>query len=152
VRRVAAILVAAVALAAPVAQAAEPRTSLSDIEDEVMCPVCGVPLQLADNAPQAERERAYIERLIAQGKTKQQIKDALVAQFGSEVLATPDDSGFDLAAWIVPGLAILAALAGVALAARRWRRGRSEPATAAGPALDPAESKRLEDDLERYEL
>jgi len=151
VRRASAILAAVLALTTP-ALAAQPKTTLSDIEDEVMCPVCGVPLQLAENAPQAERERAYIERLIAEGKTKQQIKDALVAQFGTEVLATPDDSGFDLAAWIVPGLAILAALAGVALAARRWRRGRPEPETAPGPAIDPAESKRLEDDLQRYDL
>ena len=93
------------------AQSAEPQTSLPDIEDEVMCIVCGVPLELATEAPQANQERDFIRELIAQGLTKDEIKDRLVAEFGSEVLATPDNSGFDLAAWLVPGAAILAALA-----------------------------------------
>ena len=37
-----------------------PKTTLGDVEDEVMCPVCGTPLGLATEAPQAERERALI--------------------------------------------------------------------------------------------
>ena len=56
-----------------------PKTSLGDIEDEVMCPVCGTPLGLASEAPQAQRERAYIERLIASCKSKDEVKRALVA-------------------------------------------------------------------------
>ena len=102
VRR-AALLVAVALLAVPplaAAQSAEPQTSLPDIEDEVMCIVCGVPLELATEAPQANQERDFIRELIAQGLTKDEIKDRLVAEFGSEVLATPDNSGFDLAARI----------------------------------------------------
>ena len=40
---------------------------------------------------------------IAEGKTKDQIKDELVAQYGTAVLAEPPKSGFDLTAWLVPG-------------------------------------------------
>ena len=45
-RRLAAALVAALALVvAPSAAAADcPKTTLGDVEDEVMCPVCGTPL------------------------------------------------------------------------------------------------------------
>ena len=68
--------------------AATPQTELPDIEDEVMCPICGTLLELAES-PQAERERVYISRLIAEGKTKAEIKDALVAQYGDRVLALP---------------------------------------------------------------
>jgi hypothetical protein len=92
-----ALAVALVAIAVAPAGAAEPRASLTDIEDEVMCPICGTPLNLAA-APQAERERAYIRRLIARGRTKDEIKDALVREYGPEVLATPESEGFDLAA------------------------------------------------------
>jgi hypothetical protein len=44
-----AALLAVIVLTAlsPAAGAQEPRASLTDIEDEVMCPVCGVPLELA---------------------------------------------------------------------------------------------------------
>ena len=52
------------------------------------------------------RENIYTNMSIL-GLTKEEIKDRLVEEFGPEVLATPDTKGFDLAAWIVPGLAIV---------------------------------------------
>ena len=73
-----------------------------------MCPICGTALNLSAS-PQADRERAFIRREIAEGKTKDQIKDELVAQYGTQVLAEPPKSGFDLTAWLVPGVAILIA-------------------------------------------
>ena len=97
----AAAILALLAAASP-AIAAEPQTSLPDIEDEVMCTICGTTLGLATEAPQAEQERDLIRELIADGLTKDEIKAELVAEYGPEVLATPDDEGFDLAAWIVP--------------------------------------------------
>ena len=54
------------------------------------------------DSPQADRERALIRNLIAQGEDKDQIKDALVAEYGPRVLATPSGHGFDLLAWLVP--------------------------------------------------
>src|SRR3954470_3853721 len=104
VRLIAVGVVALAVLLAPAAtaQQAPARASLPDIEDEVMCPICGTLLELSFS-PQAERERDFIRRLIARGETKAQIKSALVDQYGEDVLATPSDSGFDLAAWIVPG-------------------------------------------------
>jgi cytochrome c-type biogenesis protein CcmH len=134
------------------AAAAEPRASLTDIEDEVMCPICGTPLNLAE-APQAERERAFIRRQIANGQTKEEIKDALVREYGPEVLATPESEGFDLAAWLVPGGGILLAVLALALAVRRWR-GRTpdgEP-PAEEDQLDAADRERLRSDLARYDL
>lgn len=143
------ILLAAIAIAAIPASAAEPRASLTDIEDEVMCPICGTPLNLAA-APQAERERAYIRTLIARGQTKEEIKDALVREYGPEVLATPESGGFDLAAWIVPAGGILLAAIAVFVGLRRWRRRPDEPAGEDEP--DPADSERLRSDLSRYDL
>jgi cytochrome c-type biogenesis protein CcmH/NrfF len=114
-----------------------------------MCTICGTSLQLA-NSPQAERERAFINRLIAQGKTKDEIKDALVAEYGADVLATPDAEGFDLAVYVLPIAGVLAALVLIGLAARRWRRtAAASPAPAA--TLDPDDENRLDDDLRRYD-
>src|SRR4051794_10341804 len=98
----------ALLLAATGASAANcPKTSLADVEDEVMCPVCGVPLGLATEAPQAQRERDFIQREAASCKSKQEIKDALVAQFGDRVLALPPDKGFNLVAYLVPAAVVL---------------------------------------------
>lgn len=135
----------------PAPSSPTPRTSLPAIEQEVMCPVCGVPLNLAES-PQAERERAFIRGLIAQGQTKDQIKHALVSEFGSAVLALPSQHGFNLAVYLVPAV-VVGALAMIAAAMLpRWRR-RGVAAGLAGPtpSLSPGDSGRLEDDLARYD-
>jgi cytochrome c-type biogenesis protein CcmH/NrfF len=152
IRRALALLAALLLLpTAAAAQEPEPKADLADLSDEVMCLVCGVPLELAQEAPQAEAERDFIRGLIAEGKTKDEIKDALVAQYGENVLAVPGDDGFDLAAWLIPIGAFLFAAVAVVLALRRWRRERPGAGTPAEPD-DPASAERLEADMARYDL
>jgi cytochrome c-type biogenesis protein CcmH/NrfF len=153
--RTAALLAVLALLALPAAAAAQscPRTSLGDIEDEVMCPVCGTPLGLASEAPQAERERAFIQRLVDDCKSKDEVKQALVAEFGDRVLALPgdqgDDSLGDVLVYVIPAVGILLAAAGIAFAVVRWRRPGPDRA---GSALAGADGARLDDDMEHYEL
>jgi cytochrome c-type biogenesis protein CcmH len=132
--------------------AAAPHASLIEIEKQVMCPVCGTLLQLAES-PQAQREKAFIRRLIAEGKTEAQIKDALVAEYGDEVLALPQGSGFSLSAYVVPIVAFVVAVIALAFGVVRWRRaggGGRDDAGPAGPKGNDAE--RLDADLARYDL
>jgi cytochrome c-type biogenesis protein CcmH len=140
-------LLAAVALAGP-AHAAPPRASLPDIEDEVMCVECGTPLSVSDS-PVAERERAFIRRQIAAGKDKAQIKAALVAEYGDDVLAEPDKGGFNVTLWLVPALLVLLGAAGIVLALRRWRANGPAPEAPVPPPLSPEDARRLEADLQR---
>jgi len=141
-------LTAAIAGAAPA-----PQTTVTEIEGEVMCPICGTLLELSDS-PQARREKVYVAKLVAAGKTKAEIKDALVAQYGSQVLALPRGSGFDLTAYLVPVLALLVAIVAIALAVARWRRdggrARETSTVASGPRGEDAE--RLDADIARYDL
>ena len=152
VRRLA-LAVVLLCLAPAPAGAAAPKTTVNAIEGEVMCPVCGTLLELAES-PQAEREKAYVARLVAEGKTKAQVKDELVAQYGPEVLALPKAKGFDLSAYLVPIVAVLVAILALAFSVARWRRAGergSEPdTTPRGPDADDA--ARLDADLERYDL
>ena len=152
-RRAVVMLVVLLMTAAPAAAAAAakcPKTSLSDLEDEVMCLECKEPLQESPDAPQAQRERALIQSLIAQCKSKSEIKAVLVRQFGDRVLAQPPAKGFDLTAYVVPALAVLVALAAIGTATFKWRRRRPPPAA---PAVTGAgDDARLDADLERYEL
>lgn len=149
-------LIALLALLAPTTASAAscPKTSLADVEDEVMCPVCGVPLGLATESPQAQRERAYIQREVNACKSKQQIKNDLVAAYGDRVLALPPSKGFDLAAYLVPAAIVLVGMGAVtAVAMRRRRRGSgADPQATGTPALAGEDAARLQADLERYEL
>lgn len=148
-------MVALVALALPAAAlAAEctPKTSVADLEDEVMCPVCGTSLGLAREAPQARRERAYIARLVERCQSKDEIKAALVTQFGDGILALPDDNGFTLSAYLAPLLAMLIAGTVTALAVMRWRRtGTSAPSPVAADSLAEEDARRLDAELRRAE-
>jgi cytochrome c-type biogenesis protein CcmH/NrfF len=154
IRRLAAVA-AGLSLAtagAPALAAGCPQTSLAAVENEVMCLVCGVPLALAD-APQAQRERAFITRMVGQCKSKREIESALVAQYGPRVLALPKASGFRLAAYLVPALVAAAAAVGLGFAAasrRRRRRGLPRDALPGGPPLEPRQAARIEAELERY--
>jgi cytochrome c-type biogenesis protein CcmH/NrfF len=148
VTRALALAIALLLVAAPAAFATCPRTSVADLEDEVMCPVCGESLALAREAPLAQRERALIQRLVARCESKGQIKDELVAQFGPSVLALPQDHGFDATAYLVPAGGGVVALAATALLLRRWRR---RPAAAPAPPVraSAADHRRLEAELDR---
>jgi cytochrome c-type biogenesis protein CcmH len=153
--RLAALLaVLALTLVPATATAAPPRASFNHLESEVMCDVCGVPLNIA-NSPRADQQREEIKQLIAQGKTEQQIKDILVARYGPAILATPQDHGFQLATYLIPIAIILAAALALAIALPRWRRRRAKADDEAGgedavPALSAADERRLDEDLARF--
>jgi cytochrome c-type biogenesis protein CcmH len=145
---------------AATAAAAAPKADLVDLEDEVMCVTCKVPLNIAEGS-QPDSERNRIRELIAEGKTKAQIKQTLVAELGPQVLALPDSGGVGITAYAVPlalGAIVVAALA---LLVPRWRRREAMGMTSAdGPAtgdgaaksdLSDHDAARLDADLARYD-
>ena len=141
------------ALAGPsLAGAADPpaRASLPEIEDEVMCPVCGTLLGLS-RSPAAERQRVFIRRLIAEGRTKEEIKDALVAEYGGQVLAMPENRGIDVWAYLLPVIGFGLALLGIFGAIIAWRRRPDDRDPPEG-GLTRAEDERLDRDLARFDL
>jgi cytochrome c-type biogenesis protein CcmH len=135
------------------AVAAVPQTSVGEVSSEVMCPVCGTLLELAES-PQAQRQKAFIARLVAAGRTKEQIKDALVAEYGDEVLALPRGSGFDLSAYVVPIVAFLIAVVALLVGVLRWRRAGGPPGGEGPRGTGPGgeDAARLDADLARYDL
>ena len=153
-----AVLAALLVLTAPaleptIATAASLRTILNEIEEEVMCPVCGTLLALAES-PQATREKAFVEKLAKEGKNKDEIKEALVNQYGDAVLALPKDTGFNLSAYVVPIVGFIVAAILLAFAVWKWRKasaGRDDRRPdLEGPSDEDRE--RLDEDLARYDL
>jgi cytochrome c-type biogenesis protein CcmH len=132
--------------------APQERVSLPQLEDEVMCPICGTLLGLS-RAPAAERQRVFMRRLIREGKSEEEIKDALVAEYGPQVLALPDDEEVNFWVYVVPVAGLILA-AGVALwAGLSWRRNRDRGSPGAPAPSGPtgAEAARLERELDEYD-
>jgi cytochrome c-type biogenesis protein CcmH/NrfF len=130
---------------------ASPAT-LPTIERQVMCVTCKIPLNVAES-PQANRERAFIRGLIAQGRGEAQIKSALVAEYGPAVLALPSAKGFELTAYIVPAAVVLALVGVLAALLPGWRRrARAQGARGeATPRLSAPDAARLQADLDRFD-
>jgi cytochrome c-type biogenesis protein CcmH len=139
--RFAAVVAAALVIAGPAAACTHPRTSLSFLEGQVMCPVCHTTLDMSE-APAAQQIKGYISRKIAACWTAQQIETGLVKQYGQGILAEPSHKGFDLLAWWLPIVAVLGGAIVLAVGVWRWSRGREDE-------LPPASDSGLDDETEQ---
>jgi cytochrome c-type biogenesis protein CcmH len=148
VRLVSALLVLACAVASASSALGAAPPNAADLEAELVCPVCETTLDQSD-APVAQRMKGFIRERIAAGDTEREIKDALVAEFGPGVLATPPKSGFGLLAWLLPLGALGAGALTVGLLVYGWSRRRASPEAA--PPLDPELERRVDEELARFE-
>jgi len=143
--RFVAVVAAALALAAPAAAAcAHPRTSLTFLEGQVMCPVCHTTLDMSNSAAAVQIE-GFISAKIAKCWTAQRIENALVANYGKEILAAPPDSGFDILAWWLPLAGVLGGGLVLAFAVWRWSRGRDPDPVAEGSGLDDETERKIDE-------
>src|SRR4051795_5776707 len=155
--RLLAALAATALLFVPAALASEQHPTLNELENEVMCPVCGTVLAQSDS-PAAKAIERDIRARIARGWTKSQIKDSLVANYGEEILASPPKHGFNLLAWLLPLAGLAAAAVVLGVAAWGWARSRADPAGSApltSPnghgSIDPELERRVDEELARLD-
>ncbi len=67
------------------------------------------------------QEEAELRNALNRGDNNQLILQGFVQKYGPTVLAAPPENGFNLVAWIAPGLVFLLAMFGTALLIRKWR-------------------------------
>jgi cytochrome c-type biogenesis protein CcmH len=147
VTRVALVAVLGALLVAGTATAAPPNAA--DLEAEIVCPVCETTLDQS-NAPIAQRMKTFIRVRIAAGDSETEIKDALVAEFGSEVLAEPPGGGFGLLAWLLPLSALVGGAVVVGLLIRSWSRRRGADSDD-DVDLDPQLERLVDEELARFD-
>ncbi len=150
-RRLIALTAAIVGLSAALAGTATAATpSYTDALSQFMCTSCHEPLELV-NSPQAISEKQWMRHLLAEGLDMSQLKKAMVAQYGQQVLARPPASGFNLTVYILPPAIFLAGLALLAFTLPKWRERSRRTARLAGAApLATDDAKRLDDELEHF--
>lgn len=131
-----------------------------EVESSLICPACIDEGMLVANCPDstAEAMRQEIAQKLASGLGKEEIIQAYITQYGKQILAAPEGTGFDLAAWVVPFAAICSgggaiyfwmrsrvALAGSAPlpgTGRERRQGRMAP-------LEEKYQQRLEEEIRK---
>jgi cytochrome c-type biogenesis protein CcmH len=123
------------------------------IAAQVRCPVCEGQSAAQSDAPASVQIRAQIQRELEAGEHQGQILAGLVSAYGSGILEQPEGRGIDLVVWVVPVVAVVAAVAGLAVAFARWRprpsvavsdADRARVAAALGDAVDAARPDRAD--------
>ena len=137
------------ALAVATGAAAADPPNAADLEAKLVCPVCETTLDQS-NAPVAERMKLFIRERIAAGDSERKITDALVAEFGPGVVASPPKGGFGLLAWLLPLVALAGGAVAVWVLVRTWARVRPAAAAAERP-LDPDVERRVDEELARFD-
>jgi cytochrome c-type biogenesis protein CcmH len=91
--------------------------------------------------------------LVSQGKTKEEITASFAARYGEKVLSAPTTSGFNLAAWITPFLAIAVGGVLIGVISLRWtRQRRQQEGDSQRTATAPDQYReRLKKELESFE-
>ena len=149
-RRALAALALTLALCGAVSGSASASQSFVSVVGQFMCVSCHEPLNQV-NSPQAISEKNTLRGLIARNLSLGQIKSAMVAQYGPEVLGRPPASGFNLTVYILPPAVFLGGLALLAYTLPKWRERSRRATTLPGAApLDSDDAKRLDDELTNF--
>ncbi|HWH56519.1 MAG TPA: cytochrome c-type biogenesis protein CcmH [Terriglobales bacterium] len=77
------------------------------------------------------------------GKSDSEVLAMFVEKYGTTVLAAPTHSGFDRVAWLLPYIALIVGLGGVAFVVRAWHKRRVPATVAATSGLSTADLSRL---------
>ncbi len=140
------------------AGARDPEDQVREIASALRCPVCQN-LSVADSPSElAHQMRGVMRERLKAGATREQIEAYFVEKYGEWVLLAPTKRGFNLLAWVLPFVGVVAGVFAVAVLVRRWSsRGREEEdgdgASEAGPPPSPEEARyreRLRRELEDF--
>lgn len=109
------------------------RAQGPNIENEVIriaknlyCPVCpATPLDVCSTQACLQWRTLIKEKLLA-GQNEEQIRAYFVAQYGQRVLGAPPPEGFNLGAYLLPFLLLLAGGGVLFLTLRGWARVRQQ--------------------------
>ena len=78
------------------------ENKIYSISNELMCPVCQGQTVAESNSQLALSMKEVIKIKVSEGKSKEEILDYFVRQYGDTILAKPPIKGFGLLLWILP--------------------------------------------------
>jgi cytochrome c-type biogenesis protein CcmH len=132
--------------------AADPQVlerEAKQLEAKLMAPCCWAQQVSLHQSPAADEIKQTIRKLLAEGKTSEQILDIYVAQYGDRILAEPPARGFSRLIYVAPWVFLVASVGLVIVVIRRLRAVSPAPARTERAAASPseAEADRIDEEL-----
>lgn len=112
---------------APARLTLEQEKEALEISKLLRCPVCTGQLVAESSSEKALEIREEIRRMVAEGKTRQEILDYYARRYGDWILASPPLRGAGLVTWLWP---VLVFGVGAVLIAAYVKRVRARPGAA----------------------
>jgi cytochrome c-type biogenesis protein CcmH len=107
---------------------------------QMMC-ICGCGQILLEcnhvGCPSSAGMRTELETAVSSGLTDKQVYDQFIQKYGPTVMAAPVFHGFNILAWIMPGVVLLLGTFGIALLLYSWRKRQGLTPAAATSAKLP---------------
>ncbi len=108
-----------------------------EIQMELWCPICqGVRLDACEQKV-CQQMRDMIDEMLKEGKSKDEIINEFVDQYGVVILGEPPKQGINLMAWLMPVLLVLVGLGFAFWMSKKWTQKKSAPAAAETPPQGP---------------
>jgi len=121
------IVIVSLAIAARGPSHLTPAQEAASIASEVRCPTCEGQSAEVSDAPAAAAVRTFVLQQVEAGQSRGEIEQALQDRYGSDILLRPPASGVAGLVWVLPVVALVIAVAGLAMAFRRWRTAGEPP-------------------------
>lgn len=134
---------------APVALTPAQEELAAEIESELKCPVCRSQSVRTSRSFMAQDMSRRIRQMVAEGRSKEEIRDYFVARYGDYILLSPRKEGFAWTVWLLPFALVLGGGATIVAVARRWKS--RPPAAPSAPPPSSAYMKKLEQELKETE-
>jgi cytochrome c-type biogenesis protein CcmH len=100
------------------------------ITKRVACPTCDGESVFVSRASAAEAIRKQVAREVAAGeKSDIEIIGSISDSFNAQILLVPRATGLDSLVWVLPIAVLVCAVAGLAMAFRKWRKQNTIGAT-----------------------
>lgn len=96
-----------------------PAQRASSLLSNLRCPACADLSVTQSNDPSAIAIRQYVHQAVAKGESDGAIESYLISRYGNDVLLRPPARGVTALVWILPIIAVVVAVAGLALVFRR---------------------------------
>jgi cytochrome c-type biogenesis protein CcmH/NrfF len=130
---------------------------LADLENALMCKCddkCGKVL-INCTCSTSDKTRAEFSKMLDSGITVDQIINMQVEKYGETVLSSPTKSGFNLTAWAMPFVALLAGGFGVSKIIEAWKKKGGAEDQSTEPEEDASisakYSSRIQEELDKIE-
>ncbi|MBI1884233.1 MAG: cytochrome c-type biogenesis protein CcmH [Chlamydiae bacterium] len=125
--------------------------TFQSVSEKLVCQ-CGCFMMLSvcnhPHCPSAIPLRQQIEERIQAGANSETILHELIETYGSKILSSPPTHGFNLTAWVMPGMGLIIGLIIVFFSLKSLKKKKSDQKSI---PIDSDINKRIEKELEEWE-